>query len=241
MPPSYRIALISHKRPKNVSRPIYKDILEEATWYIGSADDRAEYAKNGAIKIVVSGGLVESRNKALVDAFSEHKDCVMIEDDLRSLREATSTSRKDSVTIDVSHVIADMRRALYMDMREMFYLAGVSPTANEFYFDPNKPYSFTHFIVGSFIYVRLGCELRFDDRFRTKEDYDYTLQHIEKYKGALRLNYIMAEFEHYKNKGGVVDWRNDDVEAESIFKLKRKWKSHIVDNPRRKNEVLIKV
>ena len=84
------------------------------------------------------------------------------------------------------------------------------------------------------------CELYFDESFKTKEDYDYTLQHIKKFGGVTRCDTILANFDHYSNAGGVVDYRTSEVEQNSINTLKKKWGELISDNPKRPNEILIK-
>ena len=119
-------------------------------------------------------------------------------------------------------------------------LGGGNVAANAFYFDPFKPIKLHHFILGDFSVIK-PTDLRFDTRFKLKEDYDYTLQHIQKYGGVARCDSIIAKFKHRVNKGGAVDIRTPEIEQESIRLLRKKWGRNIVDNPKRPNEVLLRV
>ena len=83
------------------------------------------------------------------------------------------------------------------------------------------------------------CNLYFDESLTLKEDYDYTLQHLQAYGNCFRYQKYLFSFEHYKNKGGAVDYRTDGEEEKNIAYLRRKWKEKIKMNPKRKNEILI--
>ena len=52
------------------------------------------------------------------------------------------------------------------------------------------------------------------------------------------VNYLFT-FEHYSNKGGAVDVRDDNEEQKNIMILKSKWGDKIRLNSKRKNEILI--
>lgn len=232
----YRINVISHKRPQNVQRSYYNEIINDITYYVGK-DEKQIYLEHGAKHVVESGGLIESRNAALQDTWNTGYDCcIMVEDDLKSL--SLAFSKKKKMPIDLVSAI----ELLVFALKEYpeYYLAGVAPTPNLFYFNPEKIISTRNFIVGSLIAIK-KTDLFFDSSLTLKEDYDYTLQHIKKYGGVVRCNNIIAHFEHYANKGGVVGYRNSEREQENINKLKTKWGSNVKDNPRRPNEILLKV
>ena len=228
------INVISSNRSTNANK--YADL--NPTWFIGHGESET-YKANGAQLVIESGGLIESRNQALEHAFNQGKDCVMIEDDMIDIK---NYQHNTLTTISLQQAIEQAQLILYEVLRARFYLAGFAPTPNTFYYNPNKPITFNTFIVGSLIYIRNGCDLRFDTNLRTKEDYDYTLQHIDKYGGAARINYILPHFKHYGNKGGAVDYRTPQLEQNSIAYLKRKWGNDIIrDNPRRANEILLRI
>ena len=81
-------------------------------------------------------------------------------------------------------------------------------------------------------------ELRFDKQLTLKEDYDFTLQNIQKAQ-VLRYQKYLLTFKHYSNKGVAVDIRNDQEEQKNIMILKSKWGDKVKLNTKRKNEILI--
>lgn len=227
------LGIISAKRPDNVKKTIKFLGGLEHTWYVAKGD--AESYKNaGAINVIESGKLCESRNTILDDAFKDNKTCVELSDDLVSLKFAYS--KIETKNIDTIHPFIEYMLG-HLDNSNL-KLAGINPTANAFYFNPLMPIKTTHFIIGDFIVIK-PTTLRFDEEFKTKEDYDYTLQHIELYGGVIRCDELLCKFNHYTNKGGVVDIRTPQVEQESINRLKNKWGNIIKNNPKRVNEILL--
>ena len=83
-------------------------------------------------------------------------------------------------------------------------------------------------------------ELKFDEKLTLKEDYDYTLQHIERYGICMRYQKYLFSFSHYSNEGGAVEYRNDTEEQYNIVYLMKKWGKSVKLNKKRKNEILIK-
>lgn len=228
-------AIISHLRPDNVEKmEKITGIPKKLNWYVGKGEKKDYVHAQGEIN--EAGNLVESRNEALRNANAESNYCLMLDDDLSDVQmfNAITTS---PLSFD------NMIREMYKILRSIpLFLAGVSATGNHFYFDPNKPISTKHFIIASCMLSKYPSEVFFDKQFKTKEDYDFTLQHIKKYGGVARINYLAPRFQHYTNKGGVVASRTNEIEQDSITKLKKKWGDTIRPNTRRgPNEILLKI
>lgn len=227
------LAVISHARPGNVQK--MQAMVGEATWYVG-AGERQAYRQEGATAVVESGGLCPSRNAALKDAWAFGVPCIELSDDLRKLQMAVPQEGKNrAVDISFEEAVSTMLEASRLYTAK---LAGVAPTANAFYYNPNRPFHHRAFIVGDLILVR-PCALLFDERLKLKEDYDYTLAHLSKYHVVARCNGVLATFAHRQNKGGAVDFRTPAREQEAIAILREKWGAAIKDNPRRPNEILL--
>lgn len=221
-----RYCVISHNRPDNV-KPLEELCNQKFWWYVGKGE------KYDSDQVVRAGGLVQSRNRALADAFRAKEPCLMMDDDVKTFSKTTDKKTIQSMTFH--ETVTEMRDTLKMTPYKM---AGVSPTNNPFYTQHKIG---THkFVIASMILVN-PTPLRFDSMFRTKEDYDYTLQHIKKYGGICRCDWLIPKFGHYTNAGGVVEYRTADMEQQSIARLKTKWGKVIRDNPKRPNEVLIKL
>ena len=82
--------------------------------------------------------------------------------------------------------------------------------------------------IGANIIGIIRNPLRFDERLKVKEDYDYSMQHIYKYGGALRFNKYGVDVIHLTNKGGCVDYRTKDTELEAYEILLKKWGKNVV-------------
>lgn len=226
------ICVISHRRPSNVLK-MNERVDMPLNWYVGDDKDKNDYKTD----VIVSGNLCESRNQILKDSWEQDKIAVMIDDDIKGIKECyIQNGKKTTRDITLSEALSVMYNSL---MNTGLKLAGVNPTHNAFFCNTNKPIQLKHFIIASMCMVK-PCELYFDESFRTKEDYDYTLQHIKQFGGVARCDTILANFEHYKNAGGVVDYRTDEIERDSIDRLKCKWGELIADNSKRPNEILIK-
>ena len=228
-------AIISHLRPENVEKMEQTTgIPEKLNWYVGKGEKKDYDHAEG--QVIEGGSLCHARNKALRMANAESKYCLMLDDDLSDIQmfNAVTTS-----SLSFDNLVRDMYNILHS---LPLFLAGVSATGNHFYFDPTKPISTKHFIIASCMLSKYPTEVFFDEQFKTKEDYDLTLQHIKKYGGVARINYLAPRFQHYTNKGGVVEYRTNEVEQDSITKLKKKWGDTIRPNTRRgPNEILLKI
>lgn len=228
------VAIISHSRPDNVKlMEKITGIPKEITWYVGKNEERDYESAKGTV--IGRGKLCESRNEALENAFSEKKHCLMLDDDLVKIHFFTNIGQ---TTVNFKTMVKEMKQIL---LTTPMYLAGTASTFNRFFYHPSRPLGLKHFIGGWCTLTKFGAIPRYDEELKTKEDYDITLQHIKEYGGVCRINYLAPEFKHYNNKGGVVDYRNEHVEQESIRHLRAKWGQSIRDNPKRPNEILLKI
>jgi len=190
------------------------------------------YEKHGCKNVFETGSLMQSRNAALEMAFNENKICVQLSDDLKKV--TTNKNFKPKEQVDLDFAIQELINVF--NKVEGVYLMGIPPTSNDFF--AKSLISKNTFCIGDMLFVKPN-DLRFDTSLTLKEDYDYTLQHLERYKNCFRYQKYLFEFEHYKNKGGAVDYRTEQEEQKNIKILFAKWGNKIKLNPKRKNEILI--
>jgi hypothetical protein len=227
------VAVFSAGRSRNVW-PM-RQLIGEATWYV-PPDQLDLYRAAGAGHVEPGGLLCPSRNAALRDAWALDLPCLQMSDDLVRITRivpGATTGRPSSIG-EVARVL------LAGTARWGFPLGGCAPTANAFYGDVGRGEHFGSFVVGDLVLVR-PCELFFDEQLRLKEDYDYTLQHVRRYGGAYRNDDLLPQFRHRSNPGGAVAYRTAELEQRTIAYLRRKWPGLIVSNPRRPNEILLRV
>lgn len=208
-----------------------KLLPQGVTWYVGECE-LDFYELEGAGHVVEAGGLMQARNHAIDDAQAQGAWSVQLSDDLYKLENADESTPLSVEGAAKAIVAASICQGAHY--------AGVAPTANKFFYSALRPISEHLFIVGDFIAISPETPLRFDTNLRLKEDYDYTLQHLETYGTVCRCNYILASFRHRSNKGGAVSYRTPEAEQEAISYLKTKWGDNIRDNAKRPNEILMK-
>jgi hypothetical protein len=190
------------------------------------------YEKHGCKNVFETGTLMQSRNAALDMAFSENKICVQLSDDLKKVTTNKNFAPKKQVDIDFA---IDQLVNVFQKV-DGVYLMGIPPTSNDFF--AKSLISKNTFCIGDMLFVKPN-DLRFDTSLTLKEDYDYTLQHLSKYKNCFRYQKYLFEFEHYKNKGGAVDYRTEQEEQKNIKILFAKWGNKIKLNLKRKKEILL--
>lgn len=226
--PKINVYCISAGRPSSV--PKMREFNVNLTWVV-PPDEKGEYAAYGAT-VITADGLCGARNLALEKSKEEDSWCIQISDDLKSIKWFTGTEK---VPMPLDKAIGHM---VFSGTQLKAKLVGVAPTDNSYFF--REDYSSRNFIVGDLIAVAPDSPLRFDEKLKLKEDYDYTCQNLARYGVALRVNRIMASFSHRTNRGGAVAVRSPELEQESIAYLKNKWGDVVRDNPRRENEILLK-
>jgi len=86
----------------------------------------------------------------------------------------------------------------------------------------------THVFIGGPFQVILKTDLRYDERMMLKEDYDYVLQHLNRYRRILRVDKYYHRNLLAENIGGCADYRTSELETRSMEALMRKWGRKIV-------------
>jgi hypothetical protein len=113
---------------------------------------------------------------------------------------------------------------------------GFALAADYKFYREYSPFS-TQGVIGANIIGIIKNPLRFDERLKVKEDYDYAMQHIAKYGGALRAMKYGIDVIHLTNEGGCVSYRTKEVEMEAYSTLLKKWGRKIVKLQNNKNFV----
>ena len=230
------VSVVSAGRPQNVAQ-MQTLIGTRATWYVPRAQFDA-YRREGvtALEDQETHGLARARTIAMQDAHAHGQINVQVSDDLRSLKWAVR--RGDKVVGEPTTWVAAITALRAALDSTGATLAGVPPTANPFYVNPDAPIRRNVFVIAD-IMVIPPTTLTFDQGCVPKEDYDFTLAQIAHGGGTVRDDRVLAQFAHYTNKGGLTGIRTDAMEASAVARLKAKWPGALRDNPRRPNEVLI--
>jgi hypothetical protein len=89
------------------------------------------------------------------------------------------------------------------------------------------PFSMTSCILGPFQAFN-NLDLRYDDNLPLKEDYDLSLQVLNKYRKTLRFNAYHYSVKQHTNTGGCANYRTLQREKEQLLLLQKKWGDSIV-------------
>jgi hypothetical protein len=116
---------------------------------------------------------------------------------------------------------------------------GFALAADYKFYREYSPFS-TQGVIGANIIGIIKNPLRFDERLKVKEDYDYAMQHIAKYGGALRFMKYGIDVIHLTNEGGCVSYRTKEVEMNAYNVLKEKWGTKVVRLQNNKNFLTMK-
>lgn len=189
------------------------------------------YKENGCLNVYETGNLMQSRNFALDHAFKLKRICVQLSDDIKKVVVNKNFGCPAKVELDfaIEDIVSKFNNVKGVK------LLGIPPTDN--YFFANKLVSVNTFCIGDMLFIK-PSDIRFDTQLTLKEDYDFTLQHKQR-GDVIRYQKYLFTFEHYSNKGGAVDVRDDKEEQKNIMILKSKWGDKVRLNSKRKNEILI--
>ena len=90
-----------------------------------------------------------------------------------------------------------------------------------------KPFSLTQPILGPCC-GHLDHNLLYDEAMDLKEDYDISIQALNKYRKILRVNKYAVDAEHKDNKGGCVSYRTLEREENACRAIEKKWGTKII-------------
>ena len=185
---------------------------------------KKHYPKDDIISVPkgVQGNVSRIRNYILDNAKSD-VICI-IDDDLNYLgyfegNEKFRLKAKEIIPFIKKH--SDIAKELNIK------LWGMNVNIDKQCYREYTPFSMVSYI-GSPFSCHIDSDLRYDERLSLKEDYDITLQHLNKYRKVLRLNKFHYDVKQAKQIGGCAAYRNIERETNQLKLLQKKWGSDIV-------------
>jgi len=180
-------------------------------------------------------GITKTRNWILNNIDDEWH--IQVDDDAKSFHTYEKGKLKTFIDPDRIHNILDNQFHLCDGWGLKVW--GLSLAADYKFYREFAPFS-TQSVIGANIIGIIKNPLRFDERLKVKEDYDYSMQHIAEYGGALRCMKYGIDVVHLTNAGGCVAYRTKEVELDAYDVLLRKWGNKIVKMQNNKNFVKMK-
>lgn len=90
-----------------------------------------------------------------------------------------------------------------------------------------SPFSLTSVVLGPFMGI-IKNDIRFDEKLGLKEDFDYSIQVLNRHRKVLRFNKYHYVVGHLVGKGGCIAYRTTARERQQREFFIRKWGSKIV-------------
>ena len=229
----------------SVCSPSYKRPKVESFEYLSFLKvyvDNKEYddyvkANQGYEKNIISvpdgiqGNVSRIRNYILDEEFKKGADVVcIIDDDLKGIyhfeNENGYAYKEKLVTEDEFMDFIEKNTILCKEFG--FKLWGVNLNKDALNYKHCLPFNTKAVILGPFSCHLSDSEIRYDETLPLKEDYDLAIQHLNKYRGILRLNKYHYNCKQSVNPGGCATYRNREREEQQLKALQRKWGSKIV-------------
>lgn len=218
----FKIFIPSYKRAKICFTQRY---LPEATYVVCESDAKA-YEEAGKRCWVVpdsAQGSVPKIRNYILDNVTE-KNVLLLDDDLLSLVIWNgSVSRRLPTADAIDHI--ENGFVLANDLGVKFW--GVNCIQDKGSYREYSPFSMKSYIGGPF-QAFCDCPLRYDVSIPLKEDYDMTLQVLNRYRRLLRLNFIHYFAKQHVNAGGCATYRTTQLERDNNRMLLEKWGPKIV-------------
>ena len=225
------IVIPSYKRSYDLAG---KDYFYTARYCVPESQ-KDDYANTvGSDRLVVipdnrDGDIVKKRNWILENI---ERPLIMIDDDVKGIGYFESRNG----TRNGDHLQKIMDPELFIEFCKQSFVVceelgarmwGVNQNTDAMSYREYQPLSLSYTILGPF-QGHLKHDLKFDERVGTKDDYDMSLQQLQKYHMIMRWNkyhYICA---HGDNQGGIVSYRSKAREIEYCEAIMEKWGKKII-------------
>lgn len=214
----------SLKRPqKSITQKLYpfvKLVVKES--------EANEYLKNGNEIITVpdmaQGNVSRIRNYILDNLYDNSEAIFIIDDDCNGVYVYQKQKR---IKLNSDELLEFIESNTILCKEWGYYHWGINCVPDKGAYREHTPFGTLQYI-GSPFGVHIKNDIRYDEELPLKEDYDYTLQHIKKYNGCLRINYANYEVKQSEQVGGCSTYRNLKEEKLQFEKLQNKWGSKII-------------
>lgn len=218
----------SYKRPEKIETARY---LPGVRVYV-SPEEFGEYReKNPKVEIIrcdqgVQGNVSRVRNFILKKEFGRGMDVVCIVDD--DLKGIYYWEKKERIMVEGKSIKKMIEKYSRLAKEWGAYLWGVNLNQDKQVYREYTPFSTLSPILGPFGVFLRGNECRYDERLLLKEDYDMSIQNLNRYRIVLRVNKYFYECKQSEQTGGCAAQRNFKRELEQLRLLQKKWGMEIV-------------
>jgi hypothetical protein len=222
-----KIYIPSHKRAGKV---ITHDYLPDSFICVNE-DEVEDYAqfydreKIIAMPMSVRGNMGKVRNWMLTHCDDEH--LIMLDDDVKYMGHMRADGSDRALTAEEAMELFEQGFILAEDLGVKLW--GVNLQADPMFYREYTPFSTQSPVLGPFGgHILRDNPLRYDENIGLKEDYDFYLQHIQRFHKVLRMNMYHYMAGHIVGEGGCIAHRTMEKEVKQLQYLLKKWGSSVV-------------
>lgn len=221
----------SYKRPKVKTL----DYITSCKVWVAESEAEEYLSQNPKENIIVvpdavQGNLCRIRNYILDKELKDNDVVLLIDDDLGGVYHWEPSGyygfNRKKLSEEELYIMLEHYSELCREFGFLYW--GINCNADPRSYRQYTPFNTTRYIGGPFQCFLKGNELRYDERLPLKEDYDMTMQNLNKYRGCLRVNKYFYVAEQSKQKGGCASYRNRKREEEQFDMLVKKWGSKYI-------------
>jgi hypothetical protein len=219
---NYKIYAPTYKRSKLCNTHNY---LKEVIYVVreSEAEDYKDvHDKLWIVPDSAQGNIARIRNYILDNA--KEDNIIMMDDDIKYFGRWNDSDSQRLTEQEVYNMIQEGNQ-LAEDMDVHFW--GINVVADKGAYMQYNPFGMKQFIGGPF-HAHRKNPLRYDEVIFLKEDYDMTIQILNKFRKNLRLNMYHYVCDQNTLAGGCAESRNVETEMEHNDMLQKKWGSKIV-------------
>lgn len=224
--PAIGIYAPSYRRPGQTTT---QAMFPRCTYVVAESEAPAYEAAGARIWAVpdaAQGNLCRIRNYILDHAPEDL--IVLLDDDFQHIGRICKSRPYFRDFPDPDSFYAFLENGFRIALDANVYLWGINPVADRLAYRVYTPFSTVSYIGGPFQAVRRETPLRYDENLPLKEDYDFTLQHLNHHRRVWRFNAYSYRVRQHEQAGGCAAYRTLQREHEQFQALRRKWGSRIV-------------
>jgi len=212
----------SYKRPKSaITQSVYPFVT-----YVVAGFEADEYEAEGhkiwRVPDSAQGSVSRIRNYILDNAVEQK--IVMVDDDIKAIYR---WQKQKPYALDVNELQEFCENGFNMADELDVKAWGMNLLGDKGAYREYTPFSMKSCILGPFQAFN-NLDLRYDENLPLKEDYDLSLQILNKYRKTLRFNAYFYAAKQHTNTGGCADYRTLEKEKQQFKLLQKKWGSKII-------------
>ena len=227
--PNYKVYCPSYKRHNLATTHLL--FKPETFCYVVGESEVEAYKKLG----VDVKSIPEEKNTCIAAARNwilenrDQQNLVQVDDDMKAIYWILRRERIPLSPDDIHHQIVN---GFQMSKDLGAGLWGMQVNPDPMTYSTKYPFLLNKPVCGTFCGIS-DIELRYDETITLKEDYDYFIQSMLKYRKVLRFEFLCYYVDHQKMAGGCQEYRTHEKELENKIKFKKKWGDKIIrDNER---------